>query len=95
MFAVVGGGAAGSAAAFVLSRAGHDVVLFEASDDLGGRTQTVQRDGFGGRTGRDLHAQLVYAVYRTAGGQRNTGSADTMVTSCRSVGWQQPASHPI
>lgn len=47
MFAVVGGGAAGSAAAFVLSRAGHDVVLFEASDDLGGRTQTVQRDGFG------------------------------------------------
>ncbi|MCP3810821.1 FAD-dependent oxidoreductase [Mycobacteriaceae bacterium Msp059] len=51
MFAVVGGGAAGSAAAFVLKRAGHGVVLFEASDSLGGRTRTVQRDGFGVEVG--------------------------------------------
>ncbi len=51
MFAVVGGGAAGSAAAFVLTRAGHHVVLFEASDCLGGRARTVWRDDFGVEVG--------------------------------------------
>jgi protoporphyrinogen/coproporphyrinogen III oxidase len=51
MFAVIGGGAAGCAAAHALTRAGREVVLFEASDSLGGRARTIQRDGFGVEVG--------------------------------------------
>jgi oxygen-dependent protoporphyrinogen oxidase len=44
--AVVGGGPAGCAAAYTLRKRGHDVVLFEAQDHVGGRTSQVLRDGF-------------------------------------------------
>lgn len=44
--AVVGGGPAGCAAAYTLRKNGHDVVLFEAQDHVGGRTSQVLRDGF-------------------------------------------------
>ncbi|MEC5160752.1 squalene-associated FAD-dependent desaturase [Janthinobacterium sp. CG_S6] len=43
--AVVGGGWAGCAAAVELSRAGHDVTLFEAARTLGGRARRVEFDG--------------------------------------------------
>lgn len=46
MIVVVGGGAAGAAAAFTLRSAGHEVVLLEAADDVGGRTSTVHRGDF-------------------------------------------------
>jgi oxygen-dependent protoporphyrinogen oxidase len=44
--AVVGGGPAGCAAAYTLRKHGHDVVLFEAQDHVGGRTSQVLREGF-------------------------------------------------
>lgn len=44
--AVVGGGPAGCAAAYTLCKQGHDVILFEAQDHVGGRTSQVRRDGF-------------------------------------------------
>ena len=48
--AVVGTGAAGLAAAFDLSRVGHPVVCFEASDQVGGLAGgfTVHLTGFFG-----------------------------------------------
>ena len=44
---VIGGGAAGIAAARVLHDAGRDVLLVEASDRLGGRAHSVVIDGIG------------------------------------------------
>ena len=43
---VVGGGLAGLAAARVVAEAGRDVVLVEASDDVGGRVRTDEVDGY-------------------------------------------------
>jgi predicted NAD/FAD-binding protein len=40
--AVVGSGCAGIAALWALNRSPHDVYLYEASDRLGGHTQTVK-----------------------------------------------------
>jgi oxygen-dependent protoporphyrinogen oxidase len=44
--AVIGGGPAGCAAAYTLRKQGHEVVLFEAQDHVGGRTSQVRREGF-------------------------------------------------
>lgn len=44
--AVVGGGPAGCAAAYTLRKHGYGVTLFEAQDQVGGRTRQVIRDGF-------------------------------------------------
>lgn len=44
--AVIGGGPAGCAAAYRLRRRGHDVILVEAQDHVGGRTSQVEREGF-------------------------------------------------
>lgn len=44
--AVVGGGPTGCAAAYTLGKQGHEVVLLEAQDHVGGRTSQVRRDGF-------------------------------------------------
>jgi oxygen-dependent protoporphyrinogen oxidase len=43
---VVGGGIAGLTAAFRLQQAGFDVVVHEASERVGGRTASIERDGF-------------------------------------------------
>ena len=48
---VVGGGPAGCAAAYTLNKNGHDVEIFEASDQFGGRTKQLRRDGFNLGTG--------------------------------------------
>lgn len=45
-FAVIGAGAAGSAATYTLSKNGHQVQLFDAADAVGGRTRHIMRDGF-------------------------------------------------
>ena len=42
---VIGGGIAGCTAAFELIKAGFSVTLFEASDEVGGRTKSVGFDG--------------------------------------------------
>lgn len=39
--AVIGGGWAGLSAALYLHRYGHDVAVFEAAQELGGRARTV------------------------------------------------------
>src|SRR5581483_2416258 len=44
--AVVGGGPAGCAAAYTLRKHGHEVMLFEAQDHVGGRTSQVLKEGF-------------------------------------------------
>jgi oxygen-dependent protoporphyrinogen oxidase len=44
--AVIGGGPAGCAAAYTLRKRGHEVVLFEAQDHVGGRTSQVRKEGF-------------------------------------------------
>jgi oxygen-dependent protoporphyrinogen oxidase len=43
---VVGAGPAGAAAAYRLRRLGHEVLVLERSDRVGGRTWTLRRDGF-------------------------------------------------
>lgn len=45
MIGIVGGGISGLAAAYRLKRAGHDVQVFEASDDLGGLAATYETRG--------------------------------------------------
>lgn len=49
--AVIGGGVGGIACAYRLQRAGIAAVVFERSHEVGGRTRTVWRDGFGFDTG--------------------------------------------
>ena len=44
--AIVGGGPAGCAAAYTLSKQGCEVHLFEAQDGVGGRTRQLRKDGF-------------------------------------------------
>jgi oxygen-dependent protoporphyrinogen oxidase len=44
--AVIGGGPAGCTAAYTLGKHGHEVLLFEGQDHVGGRTSQIQRDGF-------------------------------------------------
>ena len=46
--AVVGGGIAGSGAAWSLKQAGHDVTIFEAEPALGGNAKTHEWEGSGG-----------------------------------------------
>ncbi|MFJ6532200.1 phytoene desaturase family protein [Microbacterium sp. NPDC091662] len=43
---VIGAGVAGLAAAGLLARDGHDVVVLEKNDRVGGRAGTIERDGF-------------------------------------------------
>lgn len=43
---VIGAGVAGLAAAGLLARDGHDVVVLEKNERIGGRAGTVERDGF-------------------------------------------------
>ena len=50
-FIVIGGGPAGCAAAYTLGKQGHQVQLFEAADQVGGRTKQLKRDGFNLATG--------------------------------------------
>jgi oxygen-dependent protoporphyrinogen oxidase len=44
--AVIGGGISGLTTAFLLKRKGVDVALFEASQNVGGNVQTIERDGY-------------------------------------------------
>jgi oxygen-dependent protoporphyrinogen oxidase len=43
---IIGAGIAGAAAAYTLRKAGIDALVLEASDAVGGRTETVEKDGF-------------------------------------------------
>jgi phytoene dehydrogenase-like protein len=43
---VIGAGVAGLATAAALRASGHDVIVLEAADRIGGRVKTMQRDGW-------------------------------------------------
>jgi len=43
---VLGGGPAGLTAGYLLAREGHETVVFEADDQVGGIAKTVERDGY-------------------------------------------------
>ena len=49
--AVIGAGVSGLGAAYVLSRSGHDVHVFERDEKLGGHVNTVLHDGLALDTG--------------------------------------------
>ncbi len=59
--AIVGGGPAGMAAAFFLSRAGHEVTLFEKSDRLGGVVRNIIPDFRIAHEAMDRDVELVTA----------------------------------
>ena len=44
--AVIGGGISGLTTAFLLKKKGVDVTLFEASENVGGNVQTIEKDGY-------------------------------------------------
>lgn len=44
--AVIGGGISGLTTAFLLKKKGVDVILFEASENVGGNVQTIEKDGY-------------------------------------------------
>lgn len=90
-FGVVGGGVAGLVVARRLAMAGREVVLFEASDHLGG---TVARHTVGGI---DLDAGA--ESFATRGGTvaalaAELGLADDIVAPSPAGAWLQPASGP-
>lgn len=58
---IVGAGIAGLLCARTLTRAGHDVVLYEREDEVGGRVRTTARDGFL----LDHGFQVLFSAYPT------------------------------
>ncbi|QTI68967.1 protoporphyrinogen/coproporphyrinogen oxidase [Gordonia polyisoprenivorans] len=93
MFVVIGGGAAGCAAAFVLNRAGHRVTLLEASGDLGGRTRTVDRDGFGVEVGA---IYMLNSYERCVELLSEAGSEDLLIPWSPLAGlWDGAKLHPL
>ncbi|WP_182379430.1 NAD(P)/FAD-dependent oxidoreductase [Nocardioides sp. WS12] len=67
---VIGGGVAGAAAAHKLKSNGAQVIVLEAADAVGGRTRTLQRDGFAIDTGAIF---LMGSYDRTFGFLRDSG----------------------
>jgi len=86
--AVVGGGAAGLAAAFRLQQAGYRVRLFERGDRLGGRMRTLHRDGFLIEEGA---TQLVRSYRSVLGVINDAGLAGELVPASSNLGMLDPA----
>ena len=75
--AVVGGGPAGCAAAYFLRKQGHEVLLFETQDHVGGRTSQVRREGFNLGSGALF---LMGGIYpRTNALMKELGRTDELV----------------
>lgn len=80
---VVGGGPAGCSAAYRLRADGHDVLLLEAAEVIGGRTRTLREDGYTIDTG----ALYVCNLYRaTVALIRELGRFDDLVPMDRTSG---------
>lgn len=76
-YIIVGGGPAGCAAAYTLTKAGHEVTLFEAGDAIGGRTKQIQIGNFSVGVGALF---LMGGIYpRTTALLKETGHYDELV----------------
>ncbi|MEZ5481785.1 MAG: FAD-dependent oxidoreductase [Porticoccaceae bacterium] len=76
-FIVVGGGPAGCAAAYTLSKQGHEVSVFEATDKIGGRTKHIQIGDFSVGTGALF---LMGGIYpRTSAILKEMGRYDDLI----------------
>jgi len=66
---IVGAGPGGLAAAILLARSGVDVTVVERRDVVGGRTSTMERDGFKFDTGPTffLYPRVLREIFRAAG----------------------------
>lgn len=60
--AVVGAGISGLVSAYVLAKAGVEVVLFEKEDYLGGHSKTVNFDGFDLDLGFMVFNRVIYSL---------------------------------
>lgn len=81
--AVIGGGAAGLAAAFRLQEAGHRVKVFEKDHRLGGRMRTLQRDGFLIEEGP---TQIASSYTSILGIVKDSGFADQLIPASTKLG---------
>lgn len=84
---VVGAGAGGLAAAFRLQQAGYRVRILEASEKVGGRLQSAERDGFL----FDRAATIFPDVYENVFGIcREAGLTDEIVPAGSVIGFAKP-----
>lgn len=91
--AVIGAGAAGLAAAFTLVSAGHDVVLYDARAEPGGRLRTAELEG----VRMDVAVQLLGSYYdRTLRLAREAG-ADNRLARAPGLDalWRNGRAHPV
>ena len=85
--AVLGAGIAGLSAAYELERAGHEAILLEARDRVGGRNWTLRNgDRITHLTGADQRVDFDSGLYLNAGPARIPSHHDHILGYCRDLG---------